>query len=323
MALVHVVIGVVTGAEAGRVLVAHRSEGRHQGGLLEFPGGKVDSEETPRQALSRELAEEVGITVDPLAPEFLMCVEHDYGDRRVRIEVYTVARYSGAPEGREGQVLEWRALEDLRADEFPAANRLILHVLQQPDIILITGESPVLADLPKPTIREWLAAWPGSDCVLRAPGRSATDYRRDFECLADPAVDADVRVLVHGDLAMLDLCPEAAGLHMPWSVAARYSSRPVSRARRLGVSCHSEEALWHAEQLDADYAFLSPVCATPTHPERTAIGWERFRDMAESASLPVYGLGGLGPGDLETVRSRGGCGVAGIRFWWNTKGEFP
>jgi len=104
-------------------------------------------------------------------------------------------------------------------------------------------------------------------------------------------------------------------------------SRPVIppvRYRRpiVWVSCHDEEALKHAERLGADYAFLSPVRVTRTHPDRPAIGWERFRAMTESVSLPVYGLGGLGPGDLEAVRTRGGCGVAGIRFWWDTKGEF-
>jgi len=100
-------------------LVAQRSAEQHQGGLLEFPGGKVDAEETPRQGLCRELREEVGISVDPDVPEFLMCVEHDYGDRRVRLDVFTITHYSGSPAGREGQVLGWRELEGLEARNFP------------------------------------------------------------------------------------------------------------------------------------------------------------------------------------------------------------
>jgi len=324
MAWVHVALGVVleTGSGGRSVLVAQRSAEQHQGGLLEFPGGKADAEETPRQGLCRELREEVGISVDPDVPEFLMCVEHDYGDRRVRLDVFTITHYSGSPAGREGQVLGWRELEGLEAREFPAANRVILQALQQPDFILITGDEPALTDLSPSTVRDWLIGWRGSDCILREPGRSAIDYRRDFDVLNQAAAEANVRVLVHGGPEVLEQCPEASGLHLPYSVAARYSARPVSKAHRLGVSCHDEEALKHAERLGADYAFLSPVRVTRTHPDRPAIGWERFRAMTESVSLPVYGLGGLGPGDLEAVRTRGGCGVAGIRFWWDTKGEF-
>ncbi|TDT37868.1 8-oxo-dGTPase [Halospina denitrificans] len=324
MAVVHVALGVVldTGSGRRRALVAHRSADQHQGGLLEFPGGKVDAGETAREGLCRELREEVGLSVDPGAPEFLMRVEHDYGDRRVRLEVFTITRYTGHPASREGQTLGWRELEGLEPGEFPAANRVILQALQQPDFILITGTEPPVSDLPPGALRDWLSGWAGSDCVLRAPGRSATDYRRDFECLNGAAGDADVRVLVHGGPEVLEQCPEAVGLHLPWAVAARHSARPVSGAHRLGVSCHDEVALRHAEQLGADYAFLSPVRPTRTHSGQPAIGWDRFHAMAESVSLPVYGLGGLGPDDLEQVRARGGCGVAGIRFWWDTKGEF-
>ena len=321
MALMHVALGVVleSGSGGRRVLIAHRSADQHQGGLLEFPGGKVDAGETARQGLCRELKEEVGISADPDTARFLMGVEHDYGDRQVRLDVFTINQYSGNPVAREGQMLGWRELQELDASEFPAANRVILQALQQPDFILITGNARALTDLPLSTVREWLTDWGGSDCVLRAPERSATDYRRDFECLNGVAGEANVRVMVHGSPEVLEQCPEAAGLHLPWPVAACHSARPVSEAYRLGVSCHDEEALRHAERLGADYAFLSPVRPTRTHPDRPAIGWDRFRAMAESVSLPVYALGGLGPGDLEDVRARGGCGVAGIRFWWDPK----
>lgn len=324
MALVHVALGVVMEAapEGKRVLVAHRPAERHQGGLLEFPGGKVDAGETARQGLCRELREEVGVSVDPDAPEFLMRVEHDYGDRQVRLDVFTITRFSGTPAGREGQTLGWRDLESLGADEFPAANRVILQALQQPDFVLITGDTPFLSALPLSTLNDWLTDWAGSDCILRVPGRSADDYRRDFECLIQAAGEVNIRALVHGDPAVLERCPEAAGIHLPWSVANGCSARPVSKAYRLGVSCHNEQALRHAERLGADYAFLSPVCPTRSHPERPALGWEAFRSMVESVSIPVYGLGGLGPGDLQKVRAQGGCGVAGIRFWWDSKGEF-
>ena len=323
MALVHVVLGIVLHPtpRGSLALVARRSGEQHQGGLLEFPGGKIDPGESAREGLCRELSEEVGIGVDPSVPQFLMRVEHDYGDRQVRLDVFTITHYSGEPSGREGQDLSWRDLAGLSPGEFPAANRVILHALQQPDFMLITGEQPAPAGLSSTTLRSWLSRWPGNDCILRVPRRPPEDYRRDFERLVQAADGLDTRVLVHGDPGVLARCPEAAGIHLPWHVSVAYSTRPVSEDYRLGVSCHDAEALKHAERLGADYAFLSPVRSTRSHPDRAAIGWTAFRSMAGAVSIPVYALGGLEPQELEQARGHGACGIAGIRFWWDSKGE--
>ena len=82
MALVTVAVGILID-DAGRVLVTHRAPDAHQGGLWEFPGGKVEAEETLLEALTRELREELGVSVE--AAEALMVLEHDYGDKQVRL----------------------------------------------------------------------------------------------------------------------------------------------------------------------------------------------------------------------------------------------
>ena len=125
MALVTVAVGILID-DAGRVLVTRRAPGTHQGGLWEFPGGKVEAEET-LLALARELREELGVRVETTEP--LMVLEHDYGDKQVRLDVHCVTRWSGEPRGLEGQPLAWQQPEQLRNWAFPAANQPILERL--------------------------------------------------------------------------------------------------------------------------------------------------------------------------------------------------
>lgn len=118
MALIQVAIGIVV--MGGKVLVARRHEAQHQGGLWEFPGGKVDNGETPEQAVVRECQEEVGLT--PLNPLVFDRIEHDYGDRQVHLHVFLVTDAEGAAEGREGNPIRWCPLNELPTLPMPAAN---------------------------------------------------------------------------------------------------------------------------------------------------------------------------------------------------------
>jgi 8-oxo-dGTP diphosphatase len=120
---VHVAVGVILDAHQ-HILIALRSTDSHQGGLWEFPGGKVEATENVEQALQRELFEELGLTVKHCRP----CVEvqHDYADKSVLLNVWWVDQFSGQPEGREGQPIRWVAAKDLLDYEFPAANKAII-----------------------------------------------------------------------------------------------------------------------------------------------------------------------------------------------------
>jgi 8-oxo-dGTP diphosphatase len=113
--------------QGGRVLIARRHASAHQGGLWEFPGGKVALNETLEDALVRELSEELGITVQ--ASQFLTEIDHDYGDKQVRLVVFHVTQWSGEPRGCEGQPLAWVDRADLPRYDFPEANQPILEAL--------------------------------------------------------------------------------------------------------------------------------------------------------------------------------------------------
>ncbi len=122
---IHVAVGVVL--KQDQVYICKRPDDKHQGGKWEFPGGKVDKGETVTQALARELKEEIGILVAASLP--LMVISHDYGDKRVLLDVHTVSEFTGEPEGLEGQEGKWVKLSALVAEDFPAANVAIIEKL--------------------------------------------------------------------------------------------------------------------------------------------------------------------------------------------------
>ena len=131
MALVTVAVGILID-DAGRVLVTRRAPGAHQGGLWEFPGGKVSSGEAIEHALSRELFEELGIS--DIQAEPLMHILYDYTDKKVYLDIWIIHQFNGQAQGKEGQQCEWVNLQDLLSSQsqyqFPAANQPILERLK-------------------------------------------------------------------------------------------------------------------------------------------------------------------------------------------------
>jgi len=122
-----VAAGAILSNARDEVLLALRKADQHQGNLWEFPGGKLEPNEAPSDALARELSEEIGIKVSSLNE--LTLVEHQYSDKSVRLHVFVVEAYSGEPVGLEGQTLRWVPMSELSSYDFPAANLPILEAL--------------------------------------------------------------------------------------------------------------------------------------------------------------------------------------------------
>lgn len=310
---VHVAVGVIRRTvEQGRdeILISKRAAHLHQGGLWEFPGGKVEADESVQQALQRELSEELGIVIrldsDALQP--LIQIAHDYPDKQVLLDVWQLRDFTGEAAGQEGQLVRWVESQSLSDYAFPQANRPIIHACQLPDILAIT---PELEDLP--AVMSYLAYLRRSGIntvVLRQTHWSEEAYRQLARAVLEQHADSSMNILLHGDPEAL--WPEfACGVHMPARIALQ-KAHALSAEHCLGMSCHNPAELAHAAHLDLTYASLSPVQSTLSHPQARPIGWERFSEWLKPSRVPVYALGGLRREDLATARQAGAQGIAGI-----------
>src|SRR5690554_1119213 len=218
---VHVAVGVII--RDGRVLIARRPATAHQGGLLEFPGGKVEPGETVQQALARELLEETGVTVRPDALRPLIGIRHDYGDKQVFLDVWEAQASLGNPVGLEGQPVFWKSPAELLAGDFPAANRPIINAIRLPRMLAITGDVAT----PQAAAERCEQGIGRSDApmvILRLPSQSPRDYRDAVsQCLHRLP---GTRVMVHDRPEVMADLP-VDGLHLSWRRAARLSARPV------------------------------------------------------------------------------------------------
>lgn len=123
MSPLHVAVGVILDPDR-KILITRRSPGAHQGGLWEFPGGKVEAGESLEVALARELLEELGIDIGRTTP--LLQIRHDYADKSVFLDVHVVWEFTGNARGLEQQPLAWVAPGDLAGYAFPEANAAIV-----------------------------------------------------------------------------------------------------------------------------------------------------------------------------------------------------
>ena len=115
----------------GRVLLAQRPEGKSLAGLWEFPGGKLEADETPEHALIRELDEELGIELCPTCFAPLGFVSHAYEKFHLLMLLYIAHRWEGIPSSREGQALTWKRPRDMRSMPMPPADLPLIPVLEE------------------------------------------------------------------------------------------------------------------------------------------------------------------------------------------------
>lgn len=313
--MIHVAVAVIINDD-DEVCISLRHQDSHQGGLWEFPGGKIEPNETVEQALSREIEEELNLEIESSRP--LITITHDYHDKKVCLHVNKVLGYRGQATGVEGQQVRWLPVDQLATYDFPAANLSIIKALQLPDRYLITGKfsdedeflTKLTAALNNNIRLVQLRLKYGDMEIEKVPAL--------IQQTSSLCAQAGAKLLFnipHEYLKLVDLSNITFdGFHADSKTLNALSRRPD--ARFFSASCHNKDELLKAIQLNADFAVLSPVQKTASHPEMDAMGWQKFSSLLELCPMPVYALGGVSADDISEAWQHGAQGVAAISAFW-------
>jgi 8-oxo-dGTP diphosphatase len=308
--MMHVVAGVLVDG-AGRILIAQRPPGKHLAGMWEFPGGKLEPGETPLMALERELDEELGIAVDPLSFEALIRIPWNYGERGMLLEAILVRAWTGEPKALDAAEIRWLDPRGIDPALLAPADRPILAATRLPSHYPITPPD-VSTDEALGLLTSALAR--GERLLqLRVPGLPVHVARAVAAGLLPEVRARGATLLLNRDIEGALELGEGAGVHLTASQLHGLEARPLPLSQIVAASCHDAAELARASALGCDFATLSPVNHTASHPDAEPLGWPRFAQLAEAASLPVYALGGLGPEDGMDAQLHAAQGVAGIR----------
>lgn len=307
-----IAVGVLVDSQ-GRVLIACRRANTPGAGFWEFPGGKREAGEAIDACLERELAEEIGI--DAIRGEPLVRFAHDRGPRPVRLHVWRIDDWQGEPAGCEGQLVRWASPDALDLATLLPATQVILDALRLPPRYLITpglgtgNPAPWLAGIDR--------ALADGIRLLRLRDHALDDaaYEKLAAAVVERAHAVGAEVLLDRDVALMQRVG-ADGLHWPAQRAIDAAERPLDRRFWCAVSAHDRDELRQAAAIGLDFATLSPVQPSMTHPQTAPLGWTGFAEQRADCALPVYALGGLGDADIDSARAHNAQGVAAIRGFW-------
>ena len=304
------VAAAVIERDDGYVLLAERPASKPWAGYWEFPGGKIEVNESPAVALRRELHEELGIDADLITPWITR--DYDYPEKSVRLHFFRVPRWHGTPHGREGQRLTWENSAAVTVAPLLPANGPILQALTLPSFYAITSAAKPGVEAFMPRLEAALAR--GVRLIQVREKELAGSALEGFaRAVVQRAHASGARVLVNGD-AVLAQRVGADGVHLTSQGLRTLTVRPDLPL--AAASCHDAAELERAQQLGVDFAVLSPVLPTASHPGAPGIGWARFAELVRDRPFPVYALGGMKPDMLAEARAHGAHGLALLSGIW-------
>lgn len=306
MPVVDVAIGVVRD-KIGNILIAKRKDDTHQGGLWEFPGGKFEAGEDAEQALTRELYEELGIKTRRSAP--LININFQYPECNVQLHVREVHEFDGQPIGCEGQVWKWIAVQNIEKYAFPEANKAIISAIKLARHYAIIGGNNCLQVVHN---LDSVATQGVRLVQIRIKSLNIAETAEILVAARDKCSELGISYLLNSRMPIARNVNE--GVHLTSFDLMVLKQRPESSGF-VAASCHNLQELYKAEQLALDFAVLSPVLQTASHPGATTLGWEQFAAWVAKVNIPVFALGGVAKQDYKKALEYGAQGISGISLY--------
>ncbi|MGV6850661.1 MAG: Nudix family hydrolase [bacterium] len=284
-----------------KFLLTRRPAEKARAGLLEFPGGKIETNESSEQALFRELKEELDIEISSFQP--LISYPFQYTDLKLHISFFEVKQWSGKIRPTEGQQLHWTDFHhplpsDLSLGDH-AAYQSLAFGRHYPITDNLTAEALIQQCL------QWIAQ--GIQLFQIRSTITPTETQYVIEHVL-PELSEGQQVMLNSRLVYPYL-PQKVGIHLSSHDLANFKR---SNKRCYAASCHNSQELQLAEQKKVNFVCLSPAQATKSHPGTPALGWSNFSKIVKPSRLPVFALGGLKLSDLNTACQHGATGIAGI-----------
>jgi 8-oxo-dGTP diphosphatase len=304
---IDVAVAVVFNA-AGQVLWGCRPEGKPYAGYWEFPGGKVEPDETVWQALVRELKEELDITALQGGPWFR--IEHDYEHANVRLHLYRVWHFEGTPKSLEQQPFTWASLDSSDLSPILPATEPLLPKLAQPTVMALSNYEAGFEACAERLERGLNATKLPVYVQFREKTLSGDALIQAFEHCYGLCQKTGQAMLLNSD-TWVNLREHLDALPCPLHLTqAHLLSGQFQDLQCAGASVHDAGSLRIAFDRGLSYTVLGAVKQTTSHPEQSGLGWERFLEITQAARLPVFAIGGLAGHDIPDARLHGAHGIA-------------
>ena len=295
-------------------MLGKRTRSQSWAGWWEFPGGKLEKNETPSKALEREIYEELGVNINEYKQWTTRRVFEKH--KTTTLYFFIITSWSGEIRGKEGQEICWVNIKTFDSKKILPPNQVIHRALKNElgDIFAITNHQEIASDvffhILKNKINKGL-----SFLQIREKNLSKKDLITFIGQIKEVLKKTDVKIVINSSIRLAYEF-ELDGVHL--TSKQLYELEKFPKDLLVGVSCHSIKDLQVAEQKSADYVVLGPVKKTPSHPKSDFLGWENFRALVESSNLPIYAIGGMKKDDISISFDKGSVGIASQRDFWNS-----
>jgi 8-oxo-dGTP diphosphatase len=310
----------------GSFLLASRPQGKPYAGYWEFPGGKIEAGETVRDALTREIVEELNVVIEECTPWFTFGMHYEHAT--VRLHTWRVTRWRDVDANNvkgmhamEGQQFAWQRLGHITVAPTLPGCVPIFRALSLPTTYVITNASEIgvdaylhnLSALSEKNASKFSSngEFDGSKFPQLIQVREKSLPPDALEKFAREVIaisrEHQSRVLINADVALAEIVG-AAGVHLTSAQLASFHERPD--VAWVGASAHSREELIRACALKCDFAVVGSVNATASHPGQVPMGWDEFTRVVCNTPIPTFAIGGMRPTDLAHAVVCGAHGIA-------------